>query len=72
MGYDWSGTRAGQAGFVVIVVKEDGGMPYINFDPGDLGPRALGRSLEVCLEMVVAREAAKMALQEKTPDGHMG
>jgi hypothetical protein len=72
VGYDWTGTKAGQHGSVDISVQEDGGMPYIHFDPGDLDPVVMARCLEVIVELVVVREAARLATEEVEPDGHVG
>ncbi len=41
----WGRTRAGQNAFVLLVVKEDGGMPLIHADVGDLPEEAIAECM---------------------------
>lgn len=61
MASEWQGTRAGQCAHATFVVKEDDGMPYLDFNPGDMHPIVAARCLQACLDMLVAAEAAAAA-----------
>jgi hypothetical protein len=71
---EWAGTRAGMAGYLLATVKEKDGMPFVEFNPGDLPPVVMARILELCLKKMIVEESVRRALQlEKieTPDGNM-
>lgn len=67
----WLGTRAGQHASVVFVVKEDDGMPIIDFQPGDFGTMHLAYCAQLIVKMLVATEAARLSndLDKEWTDG---
>lgn len=72
---EWAGTRAGMAGYVLVCVKEDDGMPFVDFNPGDVPFVTMALALEMCLKKMVMAESARLALQlgkTETPDGNVG
>lgn len=67
MAEGWAGlTRAGMHASVVLVVKEDDGMPWIDFEPGDMPRVAIARCLEAITDKMVVLEAERLA--EELPD----
>jgi hypothetical protein len=74
VGDEWQGTRAGQAGYLIAVVREDDGMPYIEFNQGDMHPVVMARCLQVGIDIMVANQAAKtaVAVTGKTTDDDLG
>lgn len=62
----WTGTRAGQHASVVLVVKEDDGMPWVDFQPGDLPSRHIARCLHAIVSKMVVLESVRLAEEEAT------
>jgi len=67
--HEWAGTRAGQAGYLLVTVKENDGMPVVEFVPGDLPVLVMAHVLELCLKKIVVEESARMALLLKDSNG---
>lgn len=75
MTQEWAGTRVGMAGYLLVTVKEDDGMPFVEFNPGDMPYVVMARVLELCLKKMIVEESVRQALQlgkTETPDGNMG
>lgn len=66
----WAGTRAGMFASVVVVVRENGGMPWIAFEPGDMPPIALARCLQAITDKMVVQESARLA-KELNPNDNL-
>lgn len=67
----WTGTRAGMHCSVTLIVKEDDGMPWIDFAPGDMPPVAVARCLQAITEKMVVLESTRLA-EELTSNGDVG
>lgn len=69
-GERWQGTRAGQHFSLVVVVKEDGGMPVLDFQPGDMRAMDTVNCLVTISNALLAQQIADTEGQET--DEHVG
>jgi hypothetical protein len=67
----WRDTRAGQHASLLVVVKEDGGMPIIDYQPGDLPQLTMALCMQVILSAIFAREATDNPTQRALADEHV-
>lgn len=58
---EWQGTRAGGHASAVIIVKEDDGMPWIDFQPGDINKLILARCFQSIVDALTTAENFRLA-----------